>query len=86
MQMQGISPQWLARETLRRLDDRMDLTTPWWTAFRSIVAQNRQAQPHREIPTLSRRPKGTTAQQTARRPLVGPPDVAHRWVRSLRLH
>lgn len=44
MQMQGISPQWLARETLRRLDDRMDLTDALVDSLPSIVAQNRQAQ------------------------------------------
>ncbi|SFI05630.1 hypothetical protein [Methylobacterium brachiatum] len=43
MQMQGISPQWLARETLRRLDDRMDLTEALVDSLPSIVAQNRQA-------------------------------------------
>ncbi|MGU3656811.1 hypothetical protein [Methylobacterium fujisawaense] len=44
MQMQGISPNWLARETLRRLDDRMDLTDAMVDNLPSIVAQNRQAQ------------------------------------------
>jgi hypothetical protein len=45
MQMQGLSPNWLARETLRRLDDRMDLTDAFVDDLPSIVAQNRQAQP-----------------------------------------
>jgi hypothetical protein len=45
MQMQGLSPNWLARETLRRLDDRMDLTDAFVDDLPSIVAQNRQAAP-----------------------------------------
>jgi hypothetical protein len=42
MQMGGIAPAWLARETLRRLDDRMDLTDAFIDDIPSIVAQNRQ--------------------------------------------
>jgi hypothetical protein len=42
MQMGGIAPAWLARETLRRLDDRMDLTDAFVDDLPSIVAQNRQ--------------------------------------------
>jgi hypothetical protein len=43
LQMQGIQPTWLARETLRRLDDRMDLTDALSDGLASIVAQNRMA-------------------------------------------
>jgi hypothetical protein len=45
MQMPGIDPTWLARETLRRLDDRMDLTEALVDSLPSVVAQNRSAQP-----------------------------------------
>jgi len=40
MQMPGISPVWLARETIRRLDDNADLTEALTQDIPSIVAQN----------------------------------------------
>lgn len=45
VQMPGIQPMWLARETLRRLDDRMDLTEAIAENVPAIVAQNRMSQP-----------------------------------------
>jgi hypothetical protein len=45
VQMPGIQPMWLARETLRRLDDRMDLTDAIAENVPAIVALNRMAQP-----------------------------------------
>jgi len=45
VQMPGIQPMWLARETLRRLDDRMDLTEAIAENVPAIVAMNRMAQP-----------------------------------------
>lgn len=44
MQIPGISPDWLARETLRRLDDRMDLTEALASGLPSIAMMNRQSQ------------------------------------------
>lgn len=44
MQMPGINPAWLARETLRRLDDNADLTEALAENIPSIMAQNRIAQ------------------------------------------
>lgn len=49
LQMPGISPTWLARETLRRLDDRMDLTDALASGLPSIAAQN-QAMPNMIAP------------------------------------
>ena len=43
MQMGDIQPTWLARETLRRLDDRMDLTDAIAAGVPAIVAQNQMA-------------------------------------------
>lgn len=43
IQMPTINPTWLARETLRRLDDRLDLTEALVGGMASIVAQNRAA-------------------------------------------
>jgi len=45
VQMPGIQPMWLARETLRRLDDRMDLTEAIAENVPSIMAQNAMSQP-----------------------------------------
>ena len=41
IQMPNINPTWLARESLRRLDDRMDLTDAIADGFPAIVAMNR---------------------------------------------
>lgn len=43
IQMPNIQPTWLARETLRRLDDRMDLTEAITENIPAIVALNRTA-------------------------------------------
>ena len=43
--MPGIAPTWLARESLRRLDDRMDLTEAISENIPAIVAMNRMSQP-----------------------------------------
>ncbi len=43
IQMPGIQPTWLARESLRRLDDRMDLTDALADGIPSIAMMNRQA-------------------------------------------
>ncbi len=45
IQMPNIDPTWLARETLRRLDDRMDLTEAITENVPAIVALNRMSQP-----------------------------------------
>jgi hypothetical protein len=44
IQMGSIDPTWLARETLRRLDDRMDLTDAIVAGIPSIAAMNQQKQ------------------------------------------
>lgn len=44
IQMPGISPNWLARETVRRLDDNADLTEALSADMPSILAQNGLAQ------------------------------------------
>jgi hypothetical protein len=40
IQLPGIDPEFLAKETLRRLDDRLDLTEAFKSALPSIVAMN----------------------------------------------
>jgi hypothetical protein len=44
MQIPGIKPDWLAKEGLKRLDDRLDLTDAFLAGLPSVMAQNRQAQ------------------------------------------
>jgi hypothetical protein len=50
LQMGSIKPEWLARESLRRLDDRMDLTDAVVAGLPAIVAMNRMSQPAPEDP------------------------------------
>lgn len=45
MQIPGVNPIWLLKETLRRLDDKLDLTDAIAAGLPSIVAQNGQKQP-----------------------------------------
>jgi hypothetical protein len=44
MQIPGISPPWLAKETLRRMDDRLDLTEAMAAGLPSIASMNQQQQ------------------------------------------
>jgi hypothetical protein len=44
IQMPGINPVWIARETLKRLDDKADLTEALTEGIPSIMAQNGMAQ------------------------------------------
>ena len=43
LQMPAIDPVWLAKEVLRRMDDKMDLTAAIVAGIPSVVAQNQQA-------------------------------------------
>lgn len=53
IQVGSIRPVWLARETLRRLDDRMDLTDAIAENVPAIVAMNRMSQPSPADPGAS---------------------------------
>ena len=44
MQLPGINPEFLARELLRRLDDRLDLDEAFMSMLPSIIAMNGMAQ------------------------------------------
>lgn len=41
MQVPGVNPEWVARELIRRLDDRMDLTDAFASGMPSIMTMNR---------------------------------------------
>lgn len=44
MQIPGINPEWFAREMIRRLDDKLDLTDAFATGLPSMAAMNRTPQ------------------------------------------
>jgi hypothetical protein len=50
IQMPGIRPEWLARESLKRLDDKLDLTDALADGLPSIVQMNSMSQPGAEDP------------------------------------
>lgn len=50
LQMPGIQPMWLAKEVLRRMDDRLDLTEAIAAGIPSIAMQNQMAQPNMVSP------------------------------------
>ena len=43
MQIPGIKPEWLAKELIKRLDDKMDITTAFQSMLPSIIAMNGMA-------------------------------------------
>lgn len=68
MQLPGISPFWLARETLRRLDDRMDLTEALAEGVPSIAAQNQISQVSAGPPQQDPNAQGDKGADNAERP------------------
>lgn len=44
MQIPGVSPEWMARELLRRLDDKVDLTDAFAASMPSVMMMNRMQQ------------------------------------------
>ena len=43
MQVPGIKPEWIAKELIKRLDDKMDITTAFQSMLPSIIAMNGMA-------------------------------------------
>lgn len=50
MQVPGISPEWMAREAIERLDDRINLEEAFVEGAQSIAAMNRMTQPDQGAP------------------------------------
>ena len=50
MQIPGIDPEWLGRELIKRLDDRIDLSEAFAAQQQSIVSQNQNQQPTQGAP------------------------------------
>lgn len=81
IQMPGVNPMWIARETIRRLDDKADLTEAVMSGMPSIVSQNQQTQPSPADPTAdpaaqggegaSNGPSGPAEQQPGSDPAFG---------------
>jgi hypothetical protein len=44
MQIPGIKPEWLAKEGIKRLDDKLDLADAFLAGLPSVMSMNRQAQ------------------------------------------
>lgn len=65
LQMPGISPTWIARETLRRLDDKADLTEALSQDMPSIMAQNGMAQLSTGDPATDPNAQGPAGSQNA---------------------
>ena len=58
LQIPGIDPKWLAKELLKRLDDRLDLSSAFAEKIPSIVAMNQLQRPGTGDPALQGPPGG----------------------------
>lgn len=68
IQMQGIDPIWLARESIRRLDDRLDLTEAIAEGTPSMMAANHMAQVSTGDPATDPNAQGGEGSANAARP------------------
>ena len=71
IQLPGIQPYWLAKQVLKRLDDRLDLTEGLAEGLPSIMAQNGMAQPAPADPTKDPNAQGVQGQNNAPAPPGG---------------
>jgi hypothetical protein len=80
IQIPGINPEYLAKDLLRRMDDRLDLTQAFKSMLPSIVAMNGMAQgipPGSGMgPGAAQGPQGAGNAAGAGPPPGGPPDAA----------
>jgi hypothetical protein len=53
IQLPGIKPEWLARESIRRLDDKADLTEALMSGMPSVISMNQQTQPAPKDPAAN---------------------------------
>ncbi len=68
LQMQGIDPIWLARESIRRLDDRLDLTEAISEGTPSMMAANHMAQLSTGDPATDPNAQGAEGGDNAAKP------------------
>ena len=71
IQLPGIQPYWLAKQVLKRLDDRLDLTEGLAEGLPSIMAQNGMAQPAPSDPTKDPNAQGAQGKNNAPAPPGG---------------
>jgi hypothetical protein len=80
MQLPGINPEFLAKDLLRRMDDRLDLTQAFKSQLPSIVAMNgamQTAPGAGEVPGAAQGPQGASnGSGPPAQPPGGPPDMA----------
>lgn len=58
LQIPGIDPQWLAKELLKRLDDKLELNEAFAEQIPSVVAMNQMQRPGTGDPALQGSPQG----------------------------
>lgn len=68
LQIPGINPTWLAKETIKRLDDRLDVAEAVAAGIPAIVAQNRMQQPMPQDPGASPDQQGLEGQDQTQKP------------------
>ena len=68
MQIPGVNPEWLARETLRRMDDKLDLTDAITAGIPSIVASNGMMQANAGSPAEDPNAQGQEGANNAKKP------------------
>ena len=71
MQTPGLNPAWIAKEVVRRLDDKVDMVEAIAANMPSIVMQNQMAQPGTGDPATSPEAQGGQGGQNAP---AGPPE------------
>ena len=71
IQMPNINPQWLAKEMLRRMDDKADMVEAMAAGMPSIMVQNQMQQPGTGDPATSPEAQGGQGPQNAP---AGPPE------------
>lgn len=64
MQIPGINPEWLGREMIRRMDDRLDLKDAFMAGVPSIQSMNRQTQTTQAVGDPNRDPNAQGGQGT----------------------
>lgn len=71
MQTPGLNPSWIAKEVVRRLDDKVDMVEAIAANMPSIVMQNQMSQPGTGDPATSPEAQGAAGAQNAP---AGPPE------------
>lgn len=71
IQIPGINPEWLGREAIRRMDDRLDMTDAMTAGLPSITMMNQQSQPGTGDPATDPNQQGQEGGSNAEQPARG---------------